>query len=101
MNEALLNPTPDMRRPNSVQKQKSRTCSCAILGTRSRGREVDNPLASQLLLGSSSCSNNPDYKVHGANMGPTWGRQDPGWPHVGPMNVAISERSLRKSCVWD
>ena len=30
-----------------------------------------------------------DSKVHGANMGPTWGRQDPGGPHVGPMNFAI------------
>ena len=28
----------------------------------------------------------PESKVHGSNMGPTWGRQDPGgppcWPHV-------------------
>ena len=32
----------------------------------------------------------PDSKVHGANMGPIWGRQDPGGPHVGPMNIAIS-----------
>ena len=31
----------------------------------------------------------PDSKVHGANMGPIWGRQDPGGPHVGPMNLAI------------
>ena len=31
----------------------------------------------------------PDSKVHGANMGPVWGRQDPGGPHVGPMNLAI------------
>ena len=31
----------------------------------------------------------PDIKVHGANMGPIWGRQDPGGPHVGPMNFAI------------
>ena len=30
----------------------------------------------------------PDRKVHGANMGPIWGRQDPGAPHVGPMNFA-------------
>ena len=30
-----------------------------------------------------------DTKVHGANMGTTWGRQDPGGPHVGPMNFAI------------
>ena len=32
---------------------------------------------------------NPDSKVHWANMGPIWGRQDPGGPHVGPMNFAI------------
>ena len=31
----------------------------------------------------------PDNKVHGAYMGPIWGRQDPGGPHVGPMNFAI------------
>ena len=31
----------------------------------------------------------PDSKVHGANMGPIWGRQDPGGPHVGPMNLPI------------
>ena len=24
-------------------------------------------------------------------MGPTWGRQDPGGPHVGRVNLAISE----------
>ena len=31
----------------------------------------------------------PDSKVYGANMRPTWGRQDPGGPYVGPMNLAI------------
>ena len=31
----------------------------------------------------------PDNKVHGVNMGPIWGRQDPDGPHVGPMNFAI------------
>ena len=31
----------------------------------------------------------PDSKVHRANMGPIWGQQDPGGPHVGPMNFAI------------
>ena len=35
----------------------------------------------------------PDSKVHGPNMGPIWGRQDPGGPHVGPMNFAIWEFS--------
>ena len=31
----------------------------------------------------------PDSKVHGANMGPIWGRQDPAGTHVGHMNFAI------------
>ena len=31
----------------------------------------------------------PDSKVYGANMGPTWGRQDSGGPHVGLMNLAF------------
>ena len=34
---------------------------------------------------------NPVSKVHGANMGPISGQQDPGGPHVGPMNFAILE----------
>ena len=33
----------------------------------------------------------PDSKVHGANMGPTWGRQDPGGPCVGHVNLAIDD----------
>ena len=33
----------------------------------------------------------PDSKVHGANMEPIWGRQDPGGPHVGPMDFAIRD----------
>ena len=33
--------------------------------------------------------NYPDSNVHGGNMGPIWGRQDPGGPHIGPMNLAI------------
>ena len=33
----------------------------------------------------------PDSMVHGAILGPIWGRQDPGGPHVGPMNLAIWE----------
>ena len=34
---------------------------------------------------------NPDSKVHGANMRPIWGRQDPVGPYVGPMIFAIWE----------
>ena len=28
-------------------------------------------------------------KVYAAYVGPTWGRQDPGGPHVGPMILDI------------
>ena len=31
----------------------------------------------------------PDSKVHGDNVGTTWGRQVPGGPHVGSMKLAI------------
>ena len=31
----------------------------------------------------------PDSKVYGANMGPTWGPQDPRGPYIGPMDLAI------------
>ena len=39
----------------------------------------------------------PDTKVHGANMGPIWGRQDPGGPHVGPMNLDVWEDPATKA----
>ena len=39
---------------------------------------------------------NPDSKVYGANMGPTWVLSAPDGPHVGPMNFAI-----RESIKWD
>ena len=34
---------------------------------------------------------NPDIKVHGAHMVPTWVLTAPDGPHVGPMNLAIRE----------
>ena len=34
----------------------------------------------------------PDSKIHEAYIGPTWGRHDPGGPHVGPMDLAIRGR---------
>ena len=37
---------------------------------------------------------NPDSKVHGASMGPTWALSAPAGPHVGPMNIAIREALL-------
>ena len=44
---------------------------------------------SQILKVHCHLANTPDSKVHGANMGPIWGRQDPGGPHVGPMNLVF------------
>ena len=43
----------------------------------------------------------PDSKVHGANMGPIWGRQDPGGPHVGPVNFAIWDVSHTHDVIDD
>ena len=42
----------------------------------------------------------PDSKVHGANMGPSWGRQDPelGGPHIDPVNFAVWENSTQHVC---
>ena len=36
----------------------------------------------------------PDSKVHRANAGLNWGRQDPGEPHVGPVDLAIWDAFL-------
>ena len=41
----------------------------------------------------------PDSKIHGANVGPTWGRQDPGEHHVGHMNFAILAQITIYTCV--
>ena len=40
-------------------------------------------------VGNENLIYGPGSKVHGAKMGPIWGRQDPGGPNVGPMNFAI------------
>ena len=47
----------------------------------------------------------PKSKVHRANVGHIWGRQDPGGPHVGPQIFAICVTSIwipilniRRSC---
>ena len=41
---------------------------------------------------------NPDSKVHGTNMGPTWVLSAPDGPHVGPMNLAIKEDMTMVLC---
>ena len=39
----------------------------------------------------SSSQSDPDNKVHGANMGPTWVLSAPDGPHVGPRNLAFRD----------
>ena len=41
---------------------------------------------------------NPNSKVHGANMGPTWVLSAPDGPHVRPMNLAIRDHLLPVPC---
>ena len=38
--------------------------------------------------GGGGGGGDPDSKFYGADMGSTWGQQDPGGPHVGPTNIA-------------
>ena len=47
----------------------------------------------------SSISQIPDSKVHGAYTGPIWDRQDPGGPHVGPMNLALRD-NMQTTETW-
>ena len=49
------------------------------------------PIFSYRQHSGTNLNENPHSKVHGANMGPIWGRQDPGGPHVDPKNFAIWE----------
>ena len=50
-----------------------------------QGCPISGPVSTQCVI--------PDSKVHGAYIGPTWGRHDPGGLHVGPMNLAIRDFS--------
>ena len=61
------------------------------------------------LIFSTTAQIFPVNKIHGDNIGPIWGRQYPGGPHVGPMNLAIRElvnmlyarnRTLSVSKIW-
>ena len=41
----------------------------------------------------------PDSKVHGANMGPIWGRQGPGGPMLTPWNLLSG--LIKSHAIWD
>ena len=51
-------------------------------------------LSSDCDIWKGNCKCYPDSKVHGANMGPIWGRQAPGGTHVGPMNFDIARSAV-------
>ena len=57
------------------------------------------PWPMELVLTSPCLEPHPDSKVHGTNMGPIWGQQDPDGPHVGPMNFAICVQSMKPGLV--
>ena len=52
------------------------------------------------LYGDSHHKYDPDSKVHGANIGPIWGRQGQGGPHVGPISFLSGEPLLHVLCLW-
>ena len=49
------------------------------------------PITPKFIIMTHRQNINHDSKIHGANVGSTWGRQDPGGSHVGHMNHAIWE----------
>ena len=54
-------------------------------------KDTNNLSLLRINISSTTTCFNPDSKVHGANMGPTWVLLAPDGPHVGPMNLAIME----------
>ena len=55
---------------------------------------------SQQFVSNCYVENNPDSKVHGSNMGPTWVLSAPDGPHIGPMNLGIREGMLIICHFW-
>ena len=43
---------------------------------------------------------NPDSKVHGANMGPIWARQDPGGPMLAPWTLLSGNAYIASSVYY-
>ena len=100
----FVNITPDACFASVIVKPYAKSCyvgprynGTALFYTGSRYKELVLFISSRVLSGIrlKACNlmqvNNPDSKVHGANMGPIWGWQDPGGPHVGPMNLVVWE----------
>ena len=62
--------------------KKTLTIPCYLLAVRVVQGDCER------VLWQITCTD-PDSKIHGTNMGPIWGRQDPGGPHVDAMNFAV------------
>ena len=72
-------------------KDPNRVCFQCHANITKMPQITDRLLCSTTLIGY--------YPVHGANMGSTCDRQDPGGPHVGHMNLAIWVESPHKERV--
>ena len=70
------------RLDNDYSESVAPFCHCSCIATSNKYIQLDTTF-------KHSQISYPDSKVHGANMEPIWGRQDPDGPHVGPMNFAI------------
>ena len=77
------------------------SCYLVLLSFGNKTRQQDSPnILTHLLLTALLSSHTGQHKqtqiarLMGGNMGPTWGRQYPGGPHVGPMNIVIWVRSV-------
>ena len=56
-----------------------------------RDREIKTNVSVTSVDGCLKFWHTPDSKVREAYVGPTWGRQDPGGPHVGPMKLVVRD----------
>ena len=70
-----------------VKKKKKKTL--LWLGIFSWGNEIHASVVESCHFSWYRIRAAPDNKVHGANMGPIWGRQVPGRPYVCPVNFDI------------
>ena len=80
---------PSLTRVSSYSRRLSRSSSLSSVDTGSYSSGELADIETYSISYQVGWVNFPDSKVHEAYMGPTWGRQDPGGPHVGPMNLAI------------
>ena len=84
---------------NNWQKWRDTTSASRLCDVTGQAwRRYDGGLE-KTVLGENS--DDPDSKVDGANMGHTWGRQDPGGPHVGPMNFTTIWGAIDEWFQWD